>query len=74
MDNVNLPLVTVGVTLVACVLGVMGLYAYSGGKADRDALVERLSHVGQVPETGRHRRFRAWTAGCGPPRSAGSWS
>ncbi|WP_112490415.1 type II secretion system F family protein [Streptomyces bacillaris] len=58
MDNVNLPLVTVGVTLLACVLGVMGLYAYSGGKADRDALVERLSHVGQLPETGRHRRFK----------------
>ncbi|MFF5892267.1 type II secretion system F family protein [Streptomyces globisporus] len=58
MDNVNLPLVTVGVTLLCCVLGVMGLYAYSGGKADRDALVERLSHVGQIPETGRIRRFK----------------
>lgn len=58
MDNVNLPLVTVGVTLLCCVLGVMGLYAYSGGKADRDALVERLSHVGQIPETGRRRRFK----------------
>ncbi|MFF0504725.1 type II secretion system F family protein [Streptomyces fimicarius] len=58
MDNVNLPLVTIGVTLLCCVLGVMGLYAYSGGKADRDALVERLSHVGQIPETGRRRRFR----------------
>ncbi|MFE9457058.1 type II secretion system F family protein [Streptomyces californicus] len=57
MDNVNLPLVTVGVTLLCCVLGVMGLYAYSGGKADRDALVERLSHVGQIPEPGRVRRF-----------------
>lgn len=58
MDNVNLPLVTVGVTLLCCVLGVMGLYAYSGGKADRDALVDRLSHVGQIPETGRRRRFK----------------
>ncbi|MFI1934718.1 type II secretion system F family protein [Streptomyces sp. NPDC020330] len=58
MDNVNLPLVTVGVTLLACVLGVMGLYAYSGGKADRDALVDRLSHVGQIPEQGRPRRFK----------------
>ncbi|BFP52566.1 type II secretion system F family protein [Streptomyces sp. CMC78] len=59
MDNVNLPLVTIGVTLLCCVLGVMGLYAYSGGKADRDALVERLSHVGQIPETGRRRRFKS---------------
>ncbi|MCQ1579011.1 MULTISPECIES: type II secretion system F family protein [Streptomyces] len=58
MDNVNLPLVTIGVTLLCCVLGVMGLYAYSGGKADRDALVERLSHVGQIPEAGRVRRFK----------------
>ncbi|MGW4307217.1 type II secretion system F family protein [Streptomyces californicus] len=58
MDNVNLPLVTVGVTLLCCVLGVMGLYSYSGGKADRDALVERLSHVGQIPEPGRVRRFK----------------
>ncbi|MGW1292549.1 type II secretion system F family protein [Streptomyces sp. NPDC002533] len=58
MDNVNLPLVTIGVTLLCCVLGVMGLYAYSGGKADRDALVERLSHVGQISETGRVRRFK----------------
>ncbi|MFJ4963492.1 Bacterial type II secretion system protein F domain protein [Streptomyces sp. ADI96-02] len=59
MDNVNLPLITVGVTLLCCVLGVTGLYAYAGGKADRDALVDRLSHVGQIPETGRRRRFRA---------------
>ncbi|MFI1185393.1 type II secretion system F family protein [Streptomyces californicus] len=58
MDNVNLPLITVGVTLLCCVLGVMGLYSYSGGKADRDALVERLSHVGQIPEPGRVRRFK----------------
>lgn len=36
----------------------MGLYAYSGGNADRDALVDRLSHVGQIPETGRRRRFK----------------
>ncbi|BAG19355.1 MULTISPECIES: type II secretion system F family protein [Streptomyces] len=60
MDNVNLPLVTVGVTLLACVLGVIGLHAYSGGKADRDALVDRLSHVGQIPETGRRRRFKGF--------------
>ncbi|MEU7738240.1 type II secretion system F family protein [Streptomyces griseus] len=51
---------TVGVTLLACVLGVIGLHAYSGGKADRDALVDRLSHVGQIPETGRRRRFKGF--------------
>ncbi|MEV0787146.1 type II secretion system F family protein [Streptomyces sp. NPDC050423] len=54
----NLPLLTIGVTLICCVLGVMGLHAYSGGKADRDALVDRLSHTGQIETVGRHRRFR----------------
>ncbi|WP_406252947.1 type II secretion system F family protein [Streptomyces atratus] len=54
----NLPLLTIGVTLLAGVTGVAGLHAYSGGKADRDALVDRLSHTGHIPETGRHRRFR----------------
>jgi tight adherence protein B len=56
----NLPLLTIGVTLLAGVTGVVGLHAYSGGKADRDALVDRLSHTGHIPETGRHRRFRGF--------------
>ncbi|WP_411085213.1 type II secretion system F family protein [Streptomyces sp. 061-3] len=54
----NLPLLTIGVTLLFGVTGVMGLYAYSGGKADRDALVDRLSHTGQIPAAGRQRRFQ----------------
>ncbi|MFF1922404.1 type II secretion system F family protein [Streptomyces sp. NPDC058221] len=54
----NLPLLTIGVTLICCVLGVMGLHVYSGGKADRDALVDRLSHTSQIETVGRHRRFR----------------
>ncbi|MEU0831925.1 type II secretion system F family protein [Streptomyces sp. NPDC056231] len=54
----NLPLLTIGVTLLCGVTGVMGLHAYSGGKADQEALVDRLSHTGQIPEGGRHRRFR----------------
>ncbi|MEV7718508.1 type II secretion system F family protein [Streptomyces sp. NPDC088184] len=56
----NLPLLTIGVTLLAGVTGVVGLHAYSGGKADRDALVDRLSHTGHIPETGRHRRFKGF--------------
>ncbi|MCX5109740.1 type II secretion system F family protein [Streptomyces sp. NBC_00378] len=56
----NLPLLTIGATLLAGVTGVVGLHAYSGGKADRDALVDRLSHTGHIPETGRHRRFRGF--------------
>jgi tight adherence protein B len=54
----NLPLLTIGVTLLCGVTGVMGLHAYTGGKADQEALVDRLSHTGQSPEAGRHRRFR----------------
>ncbi|MEU0626850.1 MULTISPECIES: type II secretion system F family protein [unclassified Streptomyces] len=54
----NLPLLTIGVTLLAGVTGVAGLHSYTGGKADRDALVDRLSHTGHIPETGRHRYFR----------------
>ncbi|MEV7302145.1 type II secretion system F family protein [Streptomyces clavifer] len=54
----NLPLLTIGVTLLCCVLGVTGLHAYSGGKVDREALVDRLSHTGQIPVAGRHRRFQ----------------
>lgn len=54
----NLPLLTIGVTLVCGVLGVVGLHTYAGGKADRDALVDRLSHTGQIPAAGRHRRFQ----------------
>ncbi|WP_335939123.1 type II secretion system F family protein [Streptomyces sp. PTD5-9] len=54
----NLPLLTIGVTLLAGVTGVVGLHAYSGGKADSDALVDRLSRTGPVAESGRRRRFR----------------
>ncbi|MFC8230545.1 type II secretion system F family protein [Streptomyces sp. NPDC057287] len=54
----NLPLITVGVTLLCGVLGVAGLHTYSAGRADREALVDRLSHTGQITEGGRPRRFR----------------
>jgi tight adherence protein B len=54
----NLGSLTVGVTLLAGVLAVLGVHTYSVGKAQRQALVDRLSHTGQtaVP-TGRRRRF-----------------
>ncbi|MET9803462.1 type II secretion system F family protein [Streptomyces sp. NPDC006368] len=56
----NLTLLTIGVTLLCCVLGVMGLHAYAVGRAERDALVDRLSHTGQLPAAGRRRRFRGF--------------
>ncbi|MGW1889679.1 type II secretion system F family protein [Streptomyces sp. NPDC002004] len=55
MDNL-VPL-TMGVTLLACVLVVMGIHAYASGRAQRDALVDRLSTTGQI-SLGRPRPFR----------------
>ncbi|MDJ0342743.1 type II secretion system F family protein [Streptomyces sp. H10-C2] len=52
----RLPLIVIGATLVALVLGVWGLHAWSGGRAERAALVERLA--GEPGEgTGRHVPF-----------------
>jgi tight adherence protein B len=54
----NLALLTIGVTLICCTLGVMGVHAYSSGKDQQAALVERLSQTGQIPVVTRRRRFR----------------
>ncbi|MEU5717904.1 type II secretion system F family protein [Streptomyces sp. NPDC020403] len=54
----NLAPLTLGVTLLCCVLGVMGLHSYTSGKAQREALVDRLSSTGQI-DMGPQRRFRA---------------
>ncbi|MET7448949.1 type II secretion system F family protein [Streptomyces sp. NPDC005508] len=53
----NLAPLTIGVTLLCCVLGVLGLHAYTSGKAQREALVDRLSSSGQI-DMGPQRRFR----------------
>ncbi|MEU0130108.1 type II secretion system F family protein [Streptomyces sp. NPDC006289] len=55
----NLALLTIGVTLLCCVLGVLGQHAYSSGRAQREALVDRLSSTGQI-EPGPQRRFRGF--------------
>ncbi|MFF2652089.1 type II secretion system F family protein [Streptomyces sp. NPDC058045] len=57
LDKDQLVPLTIGVTLLTCVLVVMGIHAYASGRAQRDAMVDRLSHTGQIP-VGRHRRFR----------------
>ncbi|MFJ3828419.1 type II secretion system F family protein [Streptomyces sp. NPDC090046] len=51
-------LATLGVTLLACVLVVVGLQAYMAGRAQRAALIERLSASGPPEPLGRRRRFR----------------
>ncbi|MGW2273593.1 type II secretion system F family protein [Streptomyces yangpuensis] len=51
-------LLTLGITLLACVLAVVGLQAYATGRAQHAALVERLSASGAPAPSGRVRRFR----------------
>ncbi|WP_395574571.1 type II secretion system F family protein [Streptomyces sp. BK79] len=59
MELETLVPLTTGVTLLTCVLAVLGVHSYASGKAQRQALVDRLSAAGQVPSAGRRRRFRA---------------
>ncbi|MEU6555986.1 type II secretion system F family protein [Streptomyces sp. NPDC046915] len=58
MDLHTLVSLTTGVTLLTCVLAVLGLHAYAAGRAQRAELVDRLTYTGQVSVTGRRRRFR----------------
>ncbi|MDQ1048261.1 type II secretion system F family protein [Streptomyces sp. V4I2] len=58
MDLETLVTLTTGIALLTCVLAVIGVHTYAKGKAQRAALVERLSAAGQIPLTGRRRRFR----------------
>ncbi|MFI2412371.1 type II secretion system F family protein [Streptomyces sp. NPDC018947] len=59
MELHTLVTLTTGVTLLTCVLAVIGVHSYATGKARRDALVERLSATGQLAPPGRRRHFRA---------------
>jgi tight adherence protein B len=58
MELHTLVQLTTGVTLLTCVLAVAGVHAYASGRAQRAALVDRLTHTGPVPAAGRRRRFR----------------
>ncbi|MFC9679954.1 type II secretion system F family protein [Streptomyces sp. NPDC056948] len=58
MDLQTLITLTTGITLLTCVLAVVGLHSYATGKAQRQALVDRLSATGQIPVGGRRRHFR----------------
>ncbi|MEV7126187.1 type II secretion system F family protein [Streptomyces sp. NPDC093260] len=57
MELSTLVTLTTGVALLTCVLAVAGLHAYTTGRAQRAALVDRLTRTGQIA-TGRRRRFR----------------
>jgi tight adherence protein B len=58
MELHQLITLTTGITLLTCVLAVIGLHSYAMGKAQRQALVDRLSSTGQIPVAGRRRHFR----------------
>ncbi|HLL34650.1 type II secretion system F family protein [Streptomyces sp.] len=58
MELTTLVSLTTGITLLTCVLAVVGGHAYATGRAQRQALVDRLTATGQVPLTGRRHRFR----------------
>ncbi|MGW1764435.1 type II secretion system F family protein [Streptomyces sp. NPDC002073] len=53
----NLVLLTLGATLLGCLLVVLGVHAYAKGRAERAALIDRLSAVPQTEPAGRRRRF-----------------
>ncbi|MFF5564409.1 type II secretion system F family protein [Streptomyces sp. NPDC012623] len=56
----NLPLLTIGVTLLTCALAVIGVHVYASGKAQRQLLIDRMSQTAQTPMVnGRRRRFAA---------------
>jgi tight adherence protein B len=55
---VNLPLLTVGLTLLTGALAVVGLHVYASGRAQRQVLIERMTQTGQIAAvTGRRRHF-----------------
>ena len=54
----NLPLLATGVTLLACVLAVLGVHAFSSGKAQQHVLYQRMAQTDEMPVVGRRRPFR----------------
>ncbi|MEU3045553.1 type II secretion system F family protein [Streptomyces sp. NPDC006984] len=55
----HLPQLTIGVTLLACVLGVAGVRSYATGRAHRQALVARMAQSPEPHHGVRRRRFDA---------------
>ncbi|WLW52533.1 type II secretion system F family protein [Streptomyces sp. YU58] len=58
MELQTLVTLTIGVALLTCVLAVIGVHVYAKGRAQRAALVDRLTSTGQIPVVGRRRHFR----------------
>ncbi|MEU6087781.1 type II secretion system F family protein [Streptomyces sp. NPDC047085] len=58
MELHTLAQLTTGIALLTCVLAVVGVHTYASGRAQRAALIDRLSLTGPAPASGRRRRFR----------------
>ncbi|NGN67066.1 hypothetical protein G5C51_24555 [Streptomyces sp. A7024] len=55
----NLALLTIGLTLLCGLTAVVGVHSFSAGKADRQALIDRLAQTGEIDlGKGRRRNFR----------------
>ncbi|MEU9095531.1 type II secretion system F family protein [Streptomyces sp. NPDC048428] len=54
----NLPLLTIGVTLLAGLFAVIGVHVFTSGRAQQQILVDRMSQTGQLTIGGRTRRFQ----------------
>ncbi|MEV5939249.1 type II secretion system F family protein [Streptomyces sp. NPDC051994] len=54
----NLSFLTLGVTLLAGVLAVLGLRSYGAGRAQREALIDRLTLPAGTSAAGRRRPFQ----------------
>ncbi|MGZ0201394.1 type II secretion system F family protein [Streptomyces sp. RM1] len=57
MELHTLVQLTLGATLLACVLAVAGVHSHARGRARRAALVDRLSHTGPPSAAGGRRRY-----------------
>ncbi|GAB2724463.1 type II secretion system F family protein [Streptomyces bullii] len=57
MELQSLITLTTGIALLTCVLAVVGVHSYATGRAQRRALVDRLSSTGRAPDAGRRRAF-----------------
>lgn len=57
MEWHDLIMPTLGITLLTCVLAVIGVHSYASGRAQRQALVDRLTATTQPPPAGRRHHF-----------------
>ncbi len=74
MELDTLVTLTTGITLLTCALAVAGVHSYAAGKAQRQALVDRLSAAGQLLPPAAGAASAPWTAACAAPSSAAHWN